>query len=194
MLGSLFLADGVSAQGLDTNELHRVTAGETVVRVDPADGAADGQVSGAVDIPAPAAVVWTVLVDCARASAVMPNLTSCKVLKAEPDGRSDVREHRIRWIGLLPEIRSEFESEYVEGRSIRFTRTGGDMRELRGEWRIVPSRDGLASRLHYSARVGFGALIPSFVIRNALAKDVPGFLNAIRSEAVRMAVPRTASQ
>ena len=41
--------------------------------------------------------------------------------------------------------------------------------------------------MKYNARVGFGAAIPSFIIRNALAADIPEFLKAISAEAVRLA-------
>lgn len=186
LLGLMIMSSAARAEGLGEAGMQRVAAGEAVVRVDAAASPADGVVVGAVEIPAPPAKVWQVLFDCAHAADVMPNLTSCKVLQAGPKGTWDIREHRISWISLLPEIRSEFRSDYVPGRSIRFTRTGGDMRALDGEWRIEPLAKGASTRLTYNARVGFGALIPGFVIRNALAKDVPGFLNAIRREAVRL--------
>jgi carbon monoxide dehydrogenase subunit G len=186
MLGLMIMSPAARADGLSQSDMQRVAAGEAVVRVDAADSPADGMVVGVVEIPAPPARVWQVLFDCAHAADVMPNLTSCKVLQSGPKSAWDIREHRISWISLLPEIRSEFRSEYVTGRSIRFSRTGGDMRALDGEWRLEPLAKGAAARLTYNARVGFGALIPGFVIRNALAKDVPGFLNAIRREAVRL--------
>ena len=194
LLGLLMSASKARAEGLSQGDMQRVAAGEAVVRVDLAEAPADGLVVGAIEIPAPPAKVWQVLFDCAHAAGVMPNLTSCKVLQSGPKGAWDIREHRISWISLLPEIRSEFRSDYAADRSISFTRTGGDMRALDGEWRIEPLAKGASTRLTYNARVGFGALIPSFVIRNALAKDVPGFLNAIRREAVRLDGPQAAAR
>ena len=194
LLGLLISASKARAEGLSQSDMQRVAAGEAVVRVYTAESPADGLVVGAIEIPAPPAKVWQVLFDCAHAAGVMPNLTSCKVLQSDPKGAWDIREHRISWISLLPEIRSEFRSDYAAGRSIRFTRTGGDMRALDGEWRIEPLAKGVSTRLTYNARVGFGALIPGFVIRNALAKDVPGFLSAIRREAVRLDGPQAAAR
>jgi carbon monoxide dehydrogenase subunit G len=189
---TLFLLCHVSAKAADTpagglsaSELQSVSDGEVVVRVDPADGNADGIVTAAVDIEAPTTAVWEVLVNCDRAAAIMANLTSCRILDRAADGLADRREHRIRWLSLLPDIRSEFRSVYDPGRSIRFSRSGGDMSALDGEWRIEQRRNGLATRLHYRARVGFAALVPGFVIRQALARDVPGFLGAIRTESLR---------
>lgn len=190
----ILLGAAARAEGLTSSELQRVARGDAVVRVEPADGDADGLVIAAIDIASPPEKVWQVLVDCAYAAQVMPNLTACTVLQSGAGKTWDIREHRIRWISLLPEIRSQFRSDYEAGRSIRFKRTGGDMRVLEGAWRIEPLSNGAATRLNYTARVGFGALIPGFVIRNALAKDVPGFLNAIRTEAIKLAEPRAAAR
>lgn len=191
---TVLLAAAARAEGLSAAELARVAGGEAVVRVEPTDGLADALVIGAVDIPASVSAVWEVLVSCEHAAQIMPNLASCRVLEAAPDGASDVREHRIRWISLLPEIRSEFRSQYELGRSIRFSRSGGDMRALDGEWRVESRSKGAVTRLHYVARVGFGAFIPAFAIRSALAKDVPGFLDAIRAQSVRALEPRTVAR
>lgn len=182
-----------SARSLSAAERATIEASRASVTVAPAESPADADVTGVVDIAAPPAAVWEVLYDCARAPAVMPDLTRCAVLEAGPGGAWDIREHRVRWISLLPEISSRFRSDYVVNVSIRFRLAGGDLNALDGEWRLEPLFAGSATRLHYRARVGFGALIPSFVIRNALAEDVPKFLEAIRKEAIRGAPPLVAA-
>ncbi|PPC85652.1 MAG: polyketide cyclase [Hyphomicrobium sp.] len=179
---------------LSSDEKATLKSGQAVVRVAPTEAPADGHVMAAIDIAAPRARVWQVLSDCAHAPAVMPNLTYCAVLENGPGGQWDIREHRVTWIKLLPEIRTQFRSDYVKDTSIRFQLVGGDMRALEGEWRLEPLKGGAATRLTYNARVGFGALIPGFVIRNALANDVPGFLMAIKAVSTQPSAPQTAAQ
>ena len=169
-----------SAGALSADDIAQLAAGGAVIHVAPAEGAADGDITAAIDIPAPRASVWRVLYDCDRAASVMPNLTSCSVLQSGPGNAWDVREHRIRWISLLPEIRSQFRSDYVVNTSITFTRTGGDMRALEGSWHLEPLQGGAATRLRYEARVGFGALIPGFVVCATSATPInPGSREAL---------------
>lgn len=184
----------VRAMPLAPDDLQRLAAGETIIRVEPADSPADGRVFAAINIAAPMARVWQILFECANAPIILPNLTYCGVLEIGPGHAWDVREHRVRWLSMMPEIRSQFRSDYVVGKSIRFTRVGGDMRALDGEWRLFPLDGGRATQLTYDATVGFGALIPGFMIRNSLQKDVPGFLAAIRSAALAGPRPLKASQ
>ena len=175
----------------DTNwspdEKARLRAGEAVARVSEAPSPADGDVRGAIDIAAPASAVWAVLVDCAGAPAFMENLKSCKVIEEGPAGTWDVREHVVQWGLLLPQVRSVFRSDYVHDQSIRFTRTGGDFSYLEGEWRLEPMAGGTATRVHYEARVGFSALVPGVLVRNALMTDIPHFLGVLRAEVQRRA-------
>lgn len=187
--GSVFayrLALLLALVGLPTHPGYCLS-GDVTITVTPADSPADGNVVAMIDIPVSRAHVWQVLVDCARAPAVMPNLAGCAVLQTGPGNTWDVREHRVHWISLLPDIRSQFRSDYVRETSIRFKRTGGDMTALEGSWQLEPLNGGKSTRLKYNARVGFGAAIPSFIIRNALTADVPEFLKAIGAEAVRLA-------
>jgi carbon monoxide dehydrogenase subunit G len=180
-----FAVGPASAKPISAVDAAWLMTKEPAVSVVAAASPADGEVNGSIEIPAPPAAVWNVLYDCARAPAIMPNLTKCAVV--ESGAAWDVREHRVRWISLLPEITSRFRSAYVANVSISFQLAGGDLNALDGEWRLTPLLGGAATRLTYRARVGFGALIPSFVIRNSMQADIPNFLKAIRNEAVRSA-------
>lgn len=186
-------ASNASAAALTPADILRIAKAPPIVSVEPAPSPADGEVLASIDIPAPPGEVWRVLFDCARAPAIMPSLTSCRVLETGPGGAWDVREHRVQWISLLPEIASRFRSDYIQEKNIRFQLIGGDLSALDGEWRLQPLFHGAATQLSYRARVGFGALIPSFVIRNALQSDIPRFLQAIRAEAMRGAGVRLAT-
>jgi ribosome-associated toxin RatA of RatAB toxin-antitoxin module len=163
-----------------------VEPGEPVVRVTAAEGPIDGQVDATMFVPAPAAAVYSALTECARAPEVFPTLKSCRVIEADPARTWDVREHKVAsWASFLPDMSTVFRSEYVPNRSISFRLISGDLQHLDGGWRLEPVKGG--TRVTYEARVGFHALVPSFLVRQSLAGDVPKFMAAIRDESMRRA-------
>ncbi|HEX5666512.1 MAG: SRPBCC family protein [Hyphomicrobium sp.] len=167
-----------------------VEPGEPVVRVTAAEGPIDGQVDATMVVPAPAEAVYSALTECARAPEVFPSLKSCRVIETDPGKAWDIREHKVAsWASFLPDMSTVFRSEYVPNRSISFRLLSGDVQHLDGAWRLEPVKGG--TRVTYEARVGFHALVPSFLVRQSLAGDVPKFMAAIRDESVRRA-PRFA--
>lgn len=174
-------------------EMAQLKSGEAVVRVTEAASPADGEVSGLIEIAAPASEVWAVLVDCAGAPSFMENLKSCTVIEQGPDGAWDVRQHVVQWTKFLPEMRSVFRSDYIKDKSILFARAGGDLSWLEGSWVLEPLAGGAKTRVHYEARVGFSALVPGLLVRNALLKDIPNFLAILRMEVVRRAAANAAN-
>ena len=171
----------------------RLDSGEPVVRVVPGGGGPiDGQVQATMIIPAPAAAVYSALTECQTAPVVFPSLKSCRVIETGPQASWDVREHRVAsWASFLPDMSTLFHSDYVPDRSISFRLLSGDIQHLDGAWTLEPVKGG--TRVTYEARVGFHALVPSFLVRQSLTSDVPKFLAAIRDESVRRA-PRFAKQ
>lgn len=168
------------ALDLDAAALAKLKAGETVTRftADKSQSAA-GLLEAVIDIQAPREAVWKVLTDCQRAITVFSGLKTCKVLKAEPGGKADVREHVISWSKLLPNVRSVFRSQYDAPKTIAFARTEGDLKELKGEWRLEQLPDG-ATRLHYAASIVVGIPVPAQLVRLALENDMPKSMKAIR--------------
>lgn len=179
---SLLVAGAAAAEtGTDTATL--ALTRDIVVKVSADQGEADGRIEAQVDIVATPAKVWSIMLDCARAQKFLTALKSCKVLESAPDGSTDIREHRSRWLALLPETVSVFRSVYIKEREIDFERVSGDFRFLKGSWRLQPLDGGRATRVSYDARIGAGVPLPGFMIRAALEEDVPRFLSAFRDEA-----------
>lgn len=177
------VAGGVAA--LSPDETARLKAGEALVRVsEDATGEADGHIEAAIDIPAPPSRIYAVMLDCARTMKFLTKLKTCKVLEASPDGLTDVREHRSKWLAILPETVSVFRSTYVRDREIRFEKLSGDFKFLKGSWRLEPEAGGKTTRVFYDVRVGISAPVPGFMIRSALQEDVPKLLKGLRNEVV----------
>lgn len=181
------LAGHASAQ-LNADEEARLARGEVVMQIvgEPGPG---GRLRAAIDIPAPPAAVWRVMLDCARAPAYVPGLEACTVLETTSDGRADIREHRLRWIALLPTLTVRFRSDYVIEREIRVERVGGDLAAMQGVWRLEPRNGGVATRLHYDFRIVPRMPLPAGLVRASLRRDAPHVLTAVRAEVARSAGP-----
>jgi len=172
----------------DADEEARLARGEVVAHIIEERGPG-GRLRAAIDIPAPASAVWRVMLDCGRAPAYVPGLEACSVLEAAPDGSGDIREHRVRWIGLLPPLTLRFRSEYAPEREIRVARIGGDLAAMQGVWRLEPREQGRATRLHYDFRIVPRTPLPAALVRAQLRRETPRVLIAVRAEVARSAGP-----
>ena len=181
------LAASAPAQShdLSTEQISRLKAGDALVAVNADDGEADGHIEAAIDIAAPPARVFAIMLDCNHAMKFLSNLKSCKILEVSPDGLTDLREHRSKWLSILPETVSVFRSTYVKDREIRFEKVRGDFRFLKGSWQLEPIQNGAATRVFYDVRVGINAPVPGFMIRGALEQDVPKVLKGLRDEVTK---------
>ncbi len=148
------------------------------VRSDP--GGASGVIHGAVEIAAPPQVVWDTIRDCSRAGRMAPGVRSCRVTRADPDGRWDVREMTVRWSSLTPGFKTVFRSDYDPPGRIRFRCVGGDIACV-GEWRLEPIAGG-GTRVLYDNRATSPIPTPAMVLRAAMRRDVARSLAALRRE------------
>jgi carbon monoxide dehydrogenase subunit G len=157
----------------------RATAATPVVHVDTDQKARAAHVSASIDIAAPPPVVWSVITDCARASQIIPNLESCRIVQHDPGGRWDIREHVIKWALLLPKLHTMVRTSYENGHRMLFKRVAGDMRISEGEWRIEPMANAHATRLFYDALVAPSFPVPEFLVERTVHSDLPNLLQAI---------------
>lgn len=152
-------------------------AGQPSVHVDTDEKVNAAHVRASIDIAAPPPVVWSVITDCARQPQIVPNLESCRIVKHDPAGRWDIREHIINWAALMPKIRTVVRTSYDGMHRMLFKRVDGDMRISEGEWRIEPT--GRGSRLYYTALVAPKFAVPQFMVEHSINTDLPNVLHAI---------------
>lgn len=179
---------GQALAHLSADEEARLARGEVVTQIIE-ERCPGGRLRAAIDISAPPAAVWRVMLDCARGPAYVPGLEACTVLETTGDGRADIREHRVRWIALLPTLTVRFRSDYVIEREIRVERVGGDLAAMHGTWRLEPRDGGDATRLHYDFRIVPRTPLPAGLVRAGLRRDAPRVLAAVRAEVARSAGP-----
>jgi hypothetical protein len=165
----------------------RVDVSPPSVQVDYDEDTSSARVTASIDIPAAPKVVYAVMVDCARALRVVTGLESCRVIEQSADGTWDIREHIVSIGLLLPRIRNVFRSDYERDSRIRFRRLDGDLKVSEGEWRLQPLAGGSATRVHYQSRVGLSLPVPRFLIQEAVRRDIPNVLIALRQESLASA-------
>jgi ribosome-associated toxin RatA of RatAB toxin-antitoxin module len=160
-------------------ELGRLAQGEVIVHVDRASRRDKARVRAAIFIDSPAQQIWNIMVDCDRAPEFVPGLRGCKVLEQNED--SDIIEHRVKFSWFLPTVTYIFRAHYRDFSRIDFTRVGGDLRELEGNWILEQPDDGQGTIVVYSVYVDAGFLVPQWLIRRILRGNLPDLLLALRN-------------
>lgn len=175
------------AVAIDAAGEKKLAAGGVLVAINEDETGSAALIDAVIDVPVTRHILWTTMLDCERMKRVVGGLEGCRVIKRDPKGSWDVREHTISWGWLLPNIRSVFRSEFTGEERITFRRVEGDLDPLEGEWRLEPLKDGTATRLYYKNKMGTSLPLPGFMVRDALEADVPETMRQLRDEAVRAA-------
>ena len=182
----LFAALAEARSPLSPDQLGRLNTGKVLVNISFDQTGSGARIKAVLDVPASVRSLWRVILDCERAPEFLTGLEGCRVLKKDRKGRWDLREHRVRWLWFLPELRCIVRSEYKIHRSIKFQSAGGDMSDLDGRWVFQPIRNGRATRLYYDARVDPGIQLPRAIAHSLLQSGMETTLIALRREAIRI--------
>jgi hypothetical protein len=166
----------IETRGVDENspgnfisEIRKGEAGHTLV-------------FGQIDIEASPVIIWSVMQDCKAQLHIIPDLKSCLILESAEDGAWDRREQKLSLGFPLPNVRSEFRSDYTPYERIKITRTGGDLSVLEGEWTLTPQTQNI-TRISYQAKMKSKLPVPTRFIRGAARKDMPLILKNLKREA-----------
>ena len=163
----------------------QLETGKIIVEIKKARDPVHGKsvdIAAMMYISATADEIWPVLTDCARAPSITPGLIKCEILEKADDGTWDVRRHTSK-IGFgLPRIISEFRSELNAPYSQTFTRTGGDLKALDGQWNITPVPNTALTLVAYQARISSKSIVPDYLLRQSFKKRIPIVMEALRIE------------
>ncbi len=157
---------------------------ETGAPISEISKAPDGHVDvfGIIDIKSSPEKIWVIMKDCPQQLDIIPDLKACNVLEESPDALWDKREQIIRLGFPLPNVRSEFRSDYAPFQTIKITRTGGDLSVLNGEWTLTPLTPK-TTRVSYRARMKSRLPVPRRFIRKSVDRDMPIILKNLKSAA-----------
>jgi carbon monoxide dehydrogenase subunit G len=146
-------------------------------------------VTGSVDIEAPACAVWAVLTTCDRTPSIMPGVRSCRVIARDAQaGRWETRELVGRH-PLLPRTETSIiHVEFDPPTFIKFTGIGGDLGKVEAEWEIRSLGEGW-TRATYQGHVIAPVHAPSFLVRLFARHDTARVLAAVRRQAASIQCP-----
>ena len=118
------------------------------------------------DVDAPRDAVLDLLWDPAHFPELYPEIESVAIL--ERDDRRMRAEYRVN--AVVKRVRYELERTLDrESGTLRWRELGGDLRKVRGEWRV--DARGSGSTLTYRAFVDVGYFVPTALVRDlAMAK------------------------
>jgi uncharacterized protein YndB with AHSA1/START domain len=156
-------------------------AGKVWFTVTPDPQGAAALSRAVVDIDAPPAVVWKVLMDCAAATRIMPSNRGCRLLDHDPGGKWNVREHIMK-TPLMPKVRTVFREELDPQRRMTVTRVEGDLKVLAGEWRLEPLSGGKRTRVSQEMRMQPGFSAPGGLVRQFVRGEISAGMANLRRE------------
>lgn len=176
MVSLALVAAFALSSGPDLPDWSRLSRGEVVVSAGPA-GRSHRTVQAAILLDAPAERIWEVMVDCGGAPEFVPGLRECRVME-QGDGW-EVLQHRVRISSLLPQVTYRFRATYRRPERIDFVRISGDLDAMEGSWTLLPV-DEARTVVRYSVYLDPGFLAPQWLVRQALRRDLPELLRALR--------------
>lgn len=178
----LVLAAGEArAWAPDAKAVATAASGKVWLQVTPDPQGAPALARGVIDIAAPPAVVWKLMVDCAATRRIMPSNRGCRVLEKDAKGRWDVREHIMK-TPIMPALRAVFRSEVELHKRLVFKRVEGDMKVLEGEWRLESLDGGARTRVIHEMRMQPGFSAPGALVRSFIRGEVSTGLANLRRE------------
>lgn len=178
-----FAAEAQVFPNYTLSETHIETL-ETGAPISEIGKASNGQVDvfGVIDIKSPPEKIWSIMKDCSQQLDIIPDLKACDILEESHDAGWDKREQILRLGFPLPNVRSEFRSDYTPFQTIKITRTGGDLSVLNGEWTLTPLTPEI-TRVSYRARMKSRLPVPRRFIRKGVERDMPIILANLKSAA-----------
>jgi ribosome-associated toxin RatA of RatAB toxin-antitoxin module len=174
------VGDARANSSLSDSQFQRLKDGKVLVAVRPADGPSKGMVEATILIDAPAESIWQIMTNCSEIPTFVPGVKSCQVLSS---GESwEIIRHEVKWIWLLPKLSYVFRASYIENRQIDFVRIDGDLREMRGAWRLSPLNAGSQTIVQYRVYLDPGFFVPQWLVRRSLKGDLPAVLTSLRTK------------
>lgn len=174
------LGENKSDISLNEEQLSQLKEGNILVYSQRNQGQQKGMVEALVLIDAPAKTIWKIMTDCPGAPTFVPGLKKCKVLNS--GATWEIIRHEVKWIWFFPTISYVFRADYRMNRQIDFVRIKGDLREMRGKWRLFPLKKVGQTIVHYEVYLDPSFFIPQWLVKRALLKDLPDMLAALRTK------------
>jgi ribosome-associated toxin RatA of RatAB toxin-antitoxin module len=173
-------SENEAALKLNESQLSKLKDEEILVYVRRTEGQQKGMVEALVLIDAAAENIWKIMTDCPGAPTFVPGLKNCRVLDSGQNW--EIIRHEVKWIWLLPRISYIFRADYRINRRIDFVKIKGDLREMKGSWRLFPLEEKDQTIVHYEVYLDPSFFIPQWLVERSLMTDLPDMLAALRTK------------
>ncbi len=171
-----------SAAGISDLQFEKLAQGEILVDLRQTGDPPRGMVEATILIEASAENIWQIMTDCLEIPKFVPGLKACRVLDS---GRNwEIIQHEVKWIWFLPSFIYVFRADYEPNRKIDFVRVGGDLREMKGSWRLTPLNRNRQTVVRYSVYLDPGFFVPQWLVRQSLKADLPAVLLSLREKVI----------
>jgi ribosome-associated toxin RatA of RatAB toxin-antitoxin module len=161
-------------------EMAKVAAGQLVIRATLDASQRRGTVRAALQIAAPAEVVFRTMTSCADALEYVPHLRSCRVRERGPNDSWMVVEHEIDFGWYAPRMKWVSRADMSTNRKITFHQVSGDFRANEGTWELEPSVDGSHTLLLYRIYLDPPGYVPNWLARSTFKRELPQMLTGLR--------------
>jgi uncharacterized membrane protein len=165
---------------LTAAEMAKVTARQLVIRATLDASQRRGTVRAAMQIDAPAEVVFRTMTSCADALQYVPHLRSCRVRERGPADSWLLVEHEIDFGWYAPRIRWVSRADMTANRKIEFRQVSGDFKANQGSWELEPSADGSRTLLLYRIYIDPPGYVPNWLARSTFKRELPQMLTELR--------------
>ena len=180
MLLTIVFMSSASRAMTDLSDAQRLQleSGDVVLSVKEDGNFNKGMVEATILIEAPAEIIWRVMIDCKEVPTFVPGINDCRVLSAGENW--EIIEHDVKWTWFFPEMTYAFRAQYDKHKRIDFVRTGGDLKDMVGAWSLLATERGNKTIVCYSVYLDPGFLVPQWLVKLSLKKDLPAVLQALQ--------------
>lgn len=176
----VILGDNEAALAFNESQLSQLKNGEILVHVQRSEGQQKGMVEALVLIDAPAETIWKIMTDCPGAPTFVPGLKACRILDSGKNW--EIIRHEVKWIWFFPRISYVFRADYQINRRIDFVKIKGDLREMKGNWRLFPLEEAGQTIVRYEVYLDPSFFIPQWLVEQSLMTDLPDMMAALRTK------------
>jgi carbon monoxide dehydrogenase subunit G len=140
--------------------------------------------AGAVVVPHPPAVVWTVLVDFESRARWMPNVREIRIARVEGNQVWIAEVLRVLWSDIRITLINTLRPEAGRIEWVLDDTSPHDIAATSGYWYLLPV-DGGQTLLQYRTAVDSGRPVPGFVESMLTRRSLPQLLERVRAEVNR---------
>ncbi len=167
--------------------LQSLSAGEPVLFYPHQDPEKGGTLAGAIHIESTRGDVWNVISDPASHPKYLKNIKRSSVTSA--GGNHVYVDHQLKFSFLPVTVKYRYMLRKSPVSEVNFHLVSGDLRDLRGGWRIfdaspILGKEGVVA--FYRIHLDPGGLVPSSMVRNNLKGDLPAMLLKTRDRVYKL--------